>query len=36
MNTKVAWYIVEIMLTKTHHICISVPRVMAKLMHFSL
>jgi hypothetical protein len=36
LNTEVMWYIVEIMLTKIHHICISVPRIMAEFVQFGL
>jgi hypothetical protein len=36
LNTKVVWYVVEIVLTKIHHICISVSRIMAKLVQFGL
>jgi hypothetical protein len=30
------WYVVEIMLTKIHHICISGPRIMAEFVQFGL
>jgi hypothetical protein len=36
LNTKVVWNVVEIMLTKIHHVCISIPRIMTKLVHFGL
>jgi hypothetical protein len=36
LNTKVVWYVVEIMLTKIHHVCISVTRIMAKFVQFGL
>jgi hypothetical protein len=36
LNTKVVWNVVEIMLTKIHHFCISIPRIMTKLVHFGL
>jgi hypothetical protein len=36
LNTNIVCYVVEIMLTKTHHHCISIPRVMAKIVQFGL
>jgi hypothetical protein len=36
LNTKDGWYVVAIVLTKIRHICISVPRVMAKFVQFGL
>jgi hypothetical protein len=36
LNTKVVWCVVEIVLTKIHHHCISVPRIMAEFMQFGL
>jgi hypothetical protein len=36
LNTKVVRCVVEIMLTKIHHHCISVPRIMAEFMQFGL
>jgi hypothetical protein len=36
LNTNLVCYIVEIMLTKIHHHCISIPRVIAKMLQFGL
>jgi hypothetical protein len=36
LNTKVVWYVVEIMLTKIYHACISVPRIMVRFVQFGL
>jgi hypothetical protein len=36
LNTKVVCYVVEIMLTKIHHVCISIPRIMAEFVWFGL
>jgi hypothetical protein len=33
---QVVWIVVEIMLTKIHHVCITAPRVMANLVHLGL
>jgi hypothetical protein len=34
LNTNVVWYVVEIMLPKIHHFCISVPRITAEIVQF--
>jgi hypothetical protein len=36
LNTNLVCYVVEIMLTKIHHHCISVPRIIAKIVQFGL
>jgi hypothetical protein len=36
LYTKMVRYVVKIMLTKIHNIFISVPRIVAKLVQFSL
>jgi hypothetical protein len=34
LSTKVVWYVVEIMLTKILHHCISVPKIVVESMQF--
>jgi hypothetical protein len=36
LNTNLVCYVVEIMLTKIHHQCISVPRIIAEIVQFGL
>jgi hypothetical protein len=36
LNTNLVCYVVEIMLTKIHHHCISVPRIIAEIVQFGL
>jgi hypothetical protein len=36
LNTNLVCYVVEIMLTEIHHHCISVPRIIAKIVQFGL
>jgi hypothetical protein len=36
LNINVVCYVVEIMLTKINHHCITVPRIMAEIVHFGL
>jgi hypothetical protein len=36
LNTNLVYYVVEIMLTKIHHQCIRVPRIIAEIVQFGL
>jgi hypothetical protein len=36
LNTNIVCYVVEIMLTKIHHHCISILRIIAKIVQFGL
>jgi hypothetical protein len=36
LNTDLVFYVVEVMLTEIHHHCISVPRIIAKILQFGL
>jgi hypothetical protein len=36
LNTNLVCYVVEIMLTKIHHHCMSVPRIIVKILQFGL
>jgi hypothetical protein len=36
LNTNLVCYVVEIMLTKIHQHCISVPRIIAEIVQFGL
>jgi hypothetical protein len=36
MNTNFVCYVVEIILTKIHHHCISIPKILAKIVMFGL
>jgi hypothetical protein len=36
LNTNLVCYVVELMLTKIHHHCISVPRIIAEIVQFGL
>jgi hypothetical protein len=36
LNTNLGCYVVEIMFTKIHHQCISVPRIIAEIVQFGL
>jgi hypothetical protein len=36
LNTNLVCYVVEIMLTKIHHHCIRVPRIIAGIVQFGL
>jgi hypothetical protein len=36
LNTNLVCYVVEIMLTEIHHHCISIPRIIVKIIQFGL
>jgi hypothetical protein len=36
MSTNLVCYVLELMLTKIHHHCISIPRIVAKIVQFGL